>query len=100
MCKLYSWGKNTCSLLLLIGHSNSIISFFLKTLLVGSSYWEILAHNVQEEEVGTTTGNRKKTQRGVKRLKLKSEYGITYSMGPENVPEKLGHLKVQCQTYN
>lgn len=38
-------------------------SFFLKTLLVGGSYWEILAHNVQEEEVGTRTGNRKKTQR-------------------------------------
>ena len=76
-------------MLLLIGRNISILPFFIKKLLVGGSYWEILTQNVQEEKVGTRTGSRKKTQKDVKRLKLKSEYGITVpSMGPENAPEK------------
>ena len=51
--------------------------------------------------MGIRTGERKETWRNVKRLKLKSEYGmIVLSMGPENAPEELGHLKVKCQTHN
>lgn len=83
MCNLCSWeSEHVACYYLLIGYSMSVLSFSIKSK---STYWEILAQTVHEGKGRNQNRQYKeKTQRGVKRLKIKKCLPLVQKMSQKS----------------